>query len=275
MPRWVERRGYTLQVPTGDPAGDPSGPPRFVRLSLMERVGLVRGLFNVREARAEPGPEGDEVRLLAAGRALSWRWLGAGEAERLLDERLGTLRTMGYRLLDSEIVSRGRWDWLYELVHHRLQRAQADEGPAGTASAGEALREALTRLGLSPDAVIEGVAAVLRISPHALAEPDSDTVRGGDPEELAVLLPFLVHHERLEVRSIGERWLRCAPLPYQLPARTVVTWLESDDRIAACLGPRLEAEGLAMLGPDAMARLARTGRPAVREAAQRWAARLG
>lgn len=270
MPRWVERRGFTLRVPAGARA---EASERFVRLSLMERVGLVSGWFNVREARAEPDATADAMRIVAGGRVLSWRWLREPEAERLLEERLGTLEAMGYTVVDSVMAGRGRWDWLYDLVHRRLHRAES-EPAAVTAAPGDALRDALGRLGLSPDAVTEGVASVLGLSPHAFAEPDPRTVRRTDPEQLAVLLPFLVHHDQAEIRDIGERWLRQPTVAYQLAPHVLVQWLETDPDIARVLGPRLREEGLAMLGPDRVVRLSRTGQPPVREAARAWAHRL-
>jgi hypothetical protein len=257
-----------LRVPAGAEASE-----RFVRLSLMERVGLVSGWFNVREARAEPDATADAMRVSAGGRVLSWRWLREPEAERLLEERLGTLEAMGYTVVDSVMAGRGRWDWLYDLVHRRLHRAESE--PAAVAAApGDALRDALGRLGLSPDAVTEGVASVLGLSPHAFAEPDPRTVRRTDPEQLAVLLPFLVHHDHEEIRDIGERWLRQPTVAYQLAPHVLVQWLETDPDIARVLGPRLREEGLAMLGPDRVVRLSRTGQPSVREAARAWAQRL-
>lgn len=270
MPRWIERRGFTLQTPEAEAGRDTE---RFVRLSLMERVGFVSGWFNVREARAEPDPHGEALKIAAGGRALSWRWLRQPEADRLLDERLGTLEAMGYTLVDSAMATRGRWDWLYDLVHRRLARPEKPSADADTDPT-DALRDALSRLGLSPDAVIEGVASVLGLTPHALEEPESRTVRRTDPDQLAVLLPFLVHHEHPQIRQIGERWLQCPPLAYQLPPRALLHWLETDARISGLLVPRLRAEGLAMLGPDALLRLTRTGHPKVKPAARAWSHRL-
>jgi hypothetical protein len=272
VPRWIERRGFTLQTPTQQSASERD---KYVRLSLMERVGFVSGWFNVREARAEPDEHGDNLKVAAGGRALSWRWLRQPEAQRLLDERLGTLEAMGYTLIDSAMATRGRWDWLYDLVHRRLARPDADATrDDAESSPTDALRDALSRLGLSPDSVIEGVASVLGLTPHALEEPEARTVRRTDPEQLAVLLPFLVRHDQAQIRRIGERWLRCPPVAYQLPQRALVHWLETDDEISAIVAPRLRAEGLAMLGPDALLRLSRTGHPRVKDAAKTWSHRL-
>lgn len=281
MPRWIERRGFTLRLP---PAETPatqgqgqSGREALVRLSLVERIGLVRGWFNVREARAEPDADTGQLQALSDGRALSWRWLRHKEAHALLEARLGTLEAMGYSVLDTDVTMRGRWDWLYDLVHRRL-RGASDEGSraaAVQAAPADALRDALTRIGLSPDAVIEGVASVLGLSPHGFAEPDARIIHRTDPEQLGVLLPFLVHHDHPEIRAIGERWLLAPSAAYQIPQQQLQRWLESDDRIAVLLAPRLRPEGLAMLGPEAMVRLSRTGRTdAVREAARVWAGRL-
>ncbi|MCR9164528.1 MAG: hypothetical protein ACE37F_07265 [Nannocystaceae bacterium] len=265
MPRWIERRGFTLCPPQH--AG------HFVRLSLMERVGLVGGMFNVREARARAENEGEAPQLLSGGRALSWRWLRDSEATRLLDERLGTLQTMGYTLVGSQMGTRGRWDWLYDLVHRRL--AEPDAAPGRARSPGDALRDALSTLGLSPDEVLEGVAAVMGISVDALREPDARIARDTNPEQVAVLLPFLIRHERPEVRAVGRRWFACPRVLYQLPPDTIAGWLESDAEVARTLAPALDDEGPALLGPQRLLRLSRTAQPGAREAAERWASRLG
>ncbi|MBV1857342.1 MAG: hypothetical protein KUG77_02945, partial [Nannocystaceae bacterium] len=264
-PRWIERRGFTLC-----PAAQEG---HYVRLSLMERVGLVGGLFNVREARARQIDAHQAPQLLSAGRGLSWRWLREPEAQRLLDERLGTLQTMGYTILGSEMGTRGRWDWLYDLVHRRLAEPQV-QGERSR-SPGDALRDALSTLGLSPDDVLEGLASVLGISISALRDPDAPTVQETDSEQIAVLLPFLIHHERPEIRQVGERWFACPRVLYQLPPDTIARWLESDAELDRTLAPRLEDEGPALLGPQRLLRLSKTGQPRARAAAQRWASRMG
>ncbi len=264
MPRWIERRGFTLSPPERQ--------GHFVRLSLMERVGLVGGLFNVREARARQHDEAQEPELLSAGRALSWRWLREAEATRLLDERLGTLRAMGYTVLGTQMGTRGRWDWLYDLVHRRLAQPQPDTVRAKTP--GDALRDALSRLGMSPSEVLEGLASVLGIGVVDLQEPDVQVIAKTDPGQVEVLLPFLLHHERPQVRAVGERWLACPRVLYQLPAETLTQWLESDDVLARLLAPRLEHEGPALLGPQRLLRLSKTGQPRAREAAEHWASRM-
>src|SRR5690606_23156023 len=159
---------------------------------------------------------GRGVQPVAGGRALSWRPLRRAEAERLLEARLDTLQAMGYGLVGTAVGQRGRWDWLYELVHRRLTHAESPDPPAATPDRGDALRDALTRIGLSPDAVIEGVAAVLGLTPDAFAEPHPESVRRVHADELAVVLPFLLRHDHAQIRAIGERWLRCPTLPYAL-----------------------------------------------------------
>lgn len=267
MPRWIERRGFTLAPPPSRDTHD------LVRVSLMERAGLVAGWFNVREARARMRPDNDTPELLSDGRALSWRWLRETQAQQLIDERLGTLQAMGYTVVGSQMGARGRWDWLYDLVHRRLAAPEAhSEGSRPNPT--DALRDALSSLGLSPDAVLEGVAAVLGLTVTTLLEPESRTARKADPEQVAVLLPFLVHHERPEVREVGERWLACPAVTYQLPVHVIVQWLEGDPAIATLLAPRIETEGPALLGPRVLLQLSRTGDASVREAARRWSGRL-
>ena len=62
---------------------------------------------------------------------------------------------------------------------------------------------------------------------------------------------------------------------YQLSEETVLQWLESDAKVGRLLGPRLDSEGLALLGPQRLRHLAQSGRGAVRDAARRWVNRLG
>ena len=277
MPRWLERRGFTLQLPPerGADAGpdDGSAFEKLVRLSLVERVGLVRGWFNVREARAEPTGNGERLRALSDGRALSWRWLRRTEADRLLDERLGTLQAMGYTVIDTGVCMRGRWDWLYDLVHKRLAQAPAAEP---SEPSGNPLEDTLSRIGSSPDAIVESLAAVFELSPHAFNHPDARVVHRIEPGDLARLLPYLIHHDHAEVRAIGRRWLGCPTAAYQLPAELVQRWLETDEALASLLEGRLRPEGLALLGPDSLLRLSRTGcTHTVRDASRRWVQRLG
>ncbi|MCA9652990.1 MAG: hypothetical protein H6712_18655 [Myxococcales bacterium] len=276
MPRWIERRGFTLRLADREEA---ELRHQVVRLSLVERRGLTGAWFNVREARAEPaeaGPREDPAapeRLLAGGRALSWRWLRRVEAERLLDQRLRTLQALGYGMVDATMSGRGRWDWLYELVRRGLRPGPSDEAPE--LPPGQALRDALQRLGLSASAVTEGVATVLGVSAQQLREPDAPTVARVDPEQLGVLLPFLVEHEDPEIRRIGERWIDCPGAAFQLPPAAVERWLAEAGRMGDLLAPRVRDQGLALLGPDALLRLSRSSsRPPVRRAAAQWLARL-
>lgn len=265
--RWIERRGFTLRLPS--PTED--DPRQVVRLSLVERRGLTGSWWNVTEARAEAAADPGDPRTLAGGRALSWRWLRQAEAERLLDQRLRTLEALGYAVADAAVTGRGRWDWLYELVRRGLRPGQ----DAGEATPGPALRDALERIGLSPDAIVEGVATVLELSPGRLREPDGATVARVDPDQLGVLLPFLVEHGHPEIREIGERWLRCPGAAFQLPRPAVERWLQQPGRMGDSLAPRVRSEGLALLGPDALLRLSKaSSRETVRRAAEQWLARL-
>jgi len=276
VPRWIERRGFTLRLPQAAEEAR-----QVVRLSLVERRGLTGSWWNVTEARAERAAFGGDdhetpgnaaERTLAGGRALSWRWLRQGEAERLLDQRLRTLEALGYTVADAAVTGRGRWDWLYELVRRGLRPAA--EG-ASEPAPGSALRDALERIGLSPDAIVEGVATVLELPPAQLREPDGKTVARVDPEQLGVLLPFLVEHGHPEIREIGERWLRCPGAAFQLPRPIVERWLQQHGRMGDLLAPRVRSEGLALLGPDALLRLSKgSSREVVRRAADHWLARL-
>lgn len=272
MALWLEQRGFTLCL---RPTDGPSQPvdERYVRLSVVIRQGLFSGWFNVREARAEPRRNGPP-RPLGGGRMLSWRWLGEGEANALAHRRLQALESMGYELLEGELALRGPWDWLRELV---------ERGITGDASAAAdapdhhgALRDALTRLGLGKDELIEGVAEVLEIHPVRFENPDPETIAGVDREQLATLLPYLLEHSDAAVRDIGSRWLDSPTTVFELPQQVVVGWLLEDGVAARRLAPRLRREGLALLGPDGLSRLARdAANPRVKDGARAWIQRMG
>ncbi|MEM9455661.1 MAG: hypothetical protein AAGF11_15875 [Myxococcota bacterium] len=269
MPRWIERRGFTLRPRD---SALTHARAQVVRLSLVERRGLTGNWFNVREARAEPTDDQASAPL-AGGRALSWRWLRRAEAERLMDQRLRTLEALGYAIVDAALTGRGRWDWLYELVRRGLRPPSEARSQAPPR---DALRDALEGLGLSPDAIAEGVAAVLKLPPKRLREPDGPTVAAVDPDQLGVLLPFLVEHQHPEVREIGERWLACPGAAFQLPRPAVEQWLIEAGGMGDRLASRVRDDGLALLGPDALLRLSQaSSREPVRRAAQHWLARLG
>ncbi|MCH9683480.1 MAG: hypothetical protein K0V04_18730 [Deltaproteobacteria bacterium] len=269
MPRWTERRGLTLRL---SDAAEAEAHHQVVRLSLVERRGLTGAWFNVREARAEPSDEPKSPRTLAGGRALSWRWLRRTEADRLLDQRLRTLQALGYTVVDAAVADRGRWDWLYELVRRGLRPTTS---PAGAEPTDHALHDVLERIGLAPDAVAEGVAAVLQLPEPRFREPDAATVAQVDPQQLGVVLPFLVEHEQLDIREIGTRWLTLPGAAFQLPRSDVERWLADSGRMGDHLAPRLRDAGLALLDPDALLRLSKTSsRAVVRRAAEHWLARL-
>lgn len=274
MPRWTERRGFTLRLADLSQLVKQPAEARHqvVRLSLVERRGLTGAWFNVREARAELSAD-ERDSPLAGGRALSWRWLRQVEAERLLDQRLRTLQALGYLMVDAAMTGRGRWDWLYDLVRRGLEPAKADTPEPS--SPGQALHDALERIGLSPDAITEGVAAVLELSIKDLREPTATVVARVDSEQLGVLLPFLVEHGHPEIRGIGENWLACPGAAFQLSPTSVEQWLTDPGRMGDLLADRVRGDGLALLGPDALLRLSKaSSRNLVRQSASHWLARL-
>jgi hypothetical protein len=277
MASWSESRGYTLVLTHS------RGPDRYARVALVVKRTLFGQAFNVREARAEDATRsGREPEALGLGRMLSWRWLGESEAEALLSARLRTLEALGYAVLGGEgSESRGPWDWLRDLVARQLERRDASEGeqaetsPQAAHAAVASLRESLERLGLEPSAVIEGIATILEIDQRQLREPTAATLRALEPELLAMLLPVWIEHESEQLRAIGKRWLALPATPYELDAVLLERWAGSTGPLALALAPRLEHEGLALLGPEALARLARTARePRNKSIAARWRERL-
>lgn len=275
MASWSESRGYTLVLT------HTRGPDRYARVALVAKRTLFGQAFNVREARAEDATRsGREPEALGLGRMLSWRWLGEGEADALLSARLRTLEALGYSVLGNEGSElRGPWDWLRDLVARQLERRDtadptSDSQPEGHAAVAS-LRESLERLGLEPSALIEGIATIIEINEQQLREPTAATLRELEPELLAMLLPVWIEHESEQLREIGERWLALPATPYELDASLLERWAGAAGPLALALAPRLEREGLALLGPEGLARLARTAKqPRNKSAAIRWRDRL-
>lgn len=272
MARWVEQRGFTLRL---CPTGAGPGVERFVRASIVVRRGLLPGCFNVREARAEPHGQEDKPRLLGGGRLLSWRWLTEREADRMLGARLRVLEGMGYELVDAQLALRGPWDWLRDLIHRGLAGDTVQSEPTEP-RAHQALRDALNRLGLHTSELVEGIADVLGLHPVRFENPDPDTIARVDREHLEVLLPLLIEHADPSLRNIGARWLANPTTVFELRSDIVVGWLEHDGEASRMLAPRLAREGLALVGPDGLARLAMTSKSQrVRDNARVWVRRLG
>ena len=272
MANWTEGRGYTLILT------HPRGPDRYARVVLVHKRTLLGMAFNVREARAEDADRsGREPAALGFGRMLSWRWLGQREAEDLLAARLRTLETLGYSVLGGDTVKRGPWDWLRDLVNRQLQTPVSDATSPehDSQQASTTLRESLERLGLEPHAVIEGLSTILEIDPDKLREPTPELLATVEPELLALLLPVFVEHDSESLREVGRRWLALRATPYELDAAVLERWAGGEGQLALALVPRLEREALALLGPEALARLSHTAaQPRVKAIAGRWHARL-
>lgn len=279
MSRWSETRGYTLILTHA------RGPDRYARVALVRKRTLFGPAFNVREARAEDATRsGREPEALGLGRMLSWRWLGEREAQELLAARLRTLEALGYAVLDQEPDEhRGPWDWLRELVHRQLHKpaasAESSEletgGPLDPHGAAASLRESLEQLGLEPEAVLEGIATILEIEPAELREPSEATLRKLEPELLALLLPVWLEHESEQLRAVGRRWLALHSTIYEIDPTVIERWASGEGPLADAVAPRLEREGLALLGPEGLVRLAhKAADRRIKAIAETWRERL-
>lgn len=167
-------------------------------------------------------------------------------------------------------MRRSQWDWLADLV----AREAIDLGRQDTRRR-SALRDALTGLGFRAEPLIEGLAVALQIAPDALRQPEPGVVLQTEPARLAAVLSALLDHPDAHLVAIAERWLECREVAYQLPASTLARWLQSRRAVAERLRDRLPREGLALLGPDRLRRLAEDALdPGTREAARQWVQRL-
>jgi len=205
---------------------------------------------------------------------------------------LRTLEALGYSVLDHEpSEQRGPWDWLRELVHRQLQKPASSEGatpssdpphppsgawdPLDDFGAAANLREALERLGLEPEAVLEGIATILEIELADLRQPTQATLRALEPELLAMLLPVWLEHESPQLRAVGARWFELAAAPYEIDVGVLERWACAEGPLAQAIAPRLEREGLALFGPEGLTRLAHKARdPRIKASADAWRERL-
>ncbi len=167
-------------------------------------------------------------------------------------------------------MARRRWDWLRELVAR--QRADTAAAPARTP---DALHDAIARLGLGDGTIVDGLAATLGLDREQVGDPDDAALARAVPEDLAMLLPPLCEHSSPQLRALAERWLALPSTIYAVPIDRAERWLADHPAIAELLAPRVAGEGLAWLGPEALARLSSTGATAsVRAAAMTWRDRL-
>jgi hypothetical protein len=167
-------------------------------------------------------------------------------------------------------MARRRWDWLRDLVAR--QRAETAASPTRSPAA---LHDAIARLGLSDATIVDGLAATLGLDRVQVSTPDERALALAVPEDLALLLPPLCDHPSTRLRELARAWLALPSLIYYVPIDRAERWLADHPAIAELLVPRIAGEGLAWLGPEALARLATMGAtPDVRAAASRWRDRL-
>lgn len=260
-----EVEGHTLRL--AGPARGAPRTPRVVRLSLVQRDGIFGPTYNVREFRAESDPAGG-LRLLGAGRLLAMRWSEEAPARRELTARRRLLEDLGYAPSPGHARVRGEWDWLSELIARELE--EGDD-----LHAAQTTREAMVGLGLRVDAVLEGVAAVLGLSPAQFECAQPELAQLPPIRPLVLLLTALADHPDPRARAAVRRWLEVDAVVYDVPVARLAAWLSSHEELAPALHGRVEAEGLALLGVPTLRTLAEDSAfRAVRNSANRWLARV-
>jgi hypothetical protein len=156
-------------------------------------------------------------------------------------------------------------------VDHETERAVASDWvDAGCL----ALTDALEQIGLSPADLIEAVAAALQVAPATLLDPRDDAIATAHPQRLAMLLPRLMCHSHPDIAQLGARWLACEPTLYHVPRSALAAWLQFEPRLASAVAPRLEREGLALLGTRGANRLVHTAQPDARAALTQACSRI-
>lgn len=154
----------------------------------------------------------------------------------------------------------GDWAWIGAMLDERRRP--------------EALRHALRELGFSRKALLEGLASQLGLNATQLREPDRAAVKACRRDRLGSLIPELVSHPDARLAAVGHAWLAAPGMLYELDPKVIERWLCEDEALARLLEPRLQSEGLALVGVDALKRLARTAPSSTRQVAADWIARL-
>ena len=274
MAKLIEQDGFTLRLTPLDHDDEPARERQFVRLALVRRVTFLGRSFNVRESRAQAHATADAVpRALGDGRLLAWRWQGLRDARALLQHRIESLTGLGYEIVERSQGTRGEWDWLRELVRQRL-RPSAGDVAAHPRSGVEALRDALTRLGLSEEEVLPGVAELLGLPMQRVLQPTPAAVAACEASQLSILIPFFLEHPTPALREIGQRWWSIPSTAYEIEPWILREWASEDGPMAKALVSRLDREGLALLNVDGLAALTTARRRDVRDAARRWLTRI-
>ncbi len=276
MATWTESRGTTLELDPRRRAG--RGASRYVRLALVRRAGLL-ARFNVTESRAEPGDAERGAEALGPGRLLSWRWLSKHDAIGILEDRRRTLEALGYRVASETSTPQAEWDWLRDLVSRQIDQArEAVEQVARDIApeAGQGVREVMSRLAQEPaEPPLERAADRLGLELAQVIDPDRSAIARTDRARLGEVLPDLLADPDPEVQTAGARWLALPATAYELDPAQVEAWLAGDGPAAQQLADRIPREGLALVGPEALGRLARDATmPEIKDAAKRWVDRL-
>lgn len=162
---------------------------------------------------------------------------------------------------DDDAPAEGGWTWLGALL----------DSPTRT----EALRHALIGLGFSRAQLLRGLAGQLGVSKHELERPDAAAVANCRRDRVGTAIPILLEHPDRRLAAAGRRWLTATGMLYEIDPSQVERWLTDDTDIARLLAPSIAREGLALLGPTALRRLATSAPPATRALAADWVRRLG
>lgn len=168
---------------------------------------------------------------------------------------------------------RQRWDWLRELLARG--RAQLSIPATSSRTRHEALRDALERLGMDDRSLIEGVATVLGLSVATFAAPGRAALATTVGDDLALVLPLLLEHRSNAIRDVGRAWFAVPETIYAVASDQAERWLVESATTADHLAPRVDREGLAWLGPEALRRLAsNAATQRVRDSAAQWCERF-
>lgn len=315
MAQWRERRGLTLRLRVSGGRARYVRLTLVEReaLGLGLSQGLSRlmgGWFNVQEARAEGRATPDATQALpqalGPGRMLSWRPMAHEDAVDAMQRRRRTLERLGYVVIAASEHSAEPWAWIRDLVHRQLraragettQSSEAQLWPEDDATASESrsdpdaptatdaarpdtgvhplLDAALAGVGGDVSALLEGFARTLEIETEQLETPTPKVLATLDPDALGEILDALAEAESPRLRACFRAWMDLPTTAYELDAERLEGWLEQGRLPAQRLAGRLPSEGLALLGPASLERLARRSRsPRVRAFCQGWARRFG
>jgi hypothetical protein len=157
-------------------------------------------------------------------------------------------------------TTRDGWTWLGRLLDR-------PDRPA-------AIEHAICRLGFSTGELLDGLSDQLALARRELENADPAGLARCRRWRLGATVPAMLRHRDPRLSGLAHRILVRGRTVYELEPESLERLLVEHAEIAEQLAPRLAREGLALLGPSALRRLASAAPARIAAPVGAWVARL-